>query len=204
MTGYLPALVGVTVVHLVATAIPGPNTLLVMRAAMTKSRGDGVAVTAGIAVSDIVWAVTAVVGLAALFSHVTWLTTTLQILGGLYLVYLGVRTWHAARRPAAPPHNLERGSFVTGVVTNVTNPKSAIFFGSVFATTLPAGAPTWVWLSVVGIIGANAIWFHYLLAVLFSLAPARRAYGQAKAWCDRVLGCLLSLFGAYFVVVAPS
>nr|WP_042183767.1 LysE family transporter [Kibdelosporangium sp. MJ126-NF4]CEL15837.1 Threonine efflux protein [Kibdelosporangium sp. MJ126-NF4]CTQ93762.1 Threonine efflux protein [Kibdelosporangium sp. MJ126-NF4] len=202
MTGYLPALAGVAVVHLVATAIPGPNVLLVMRAAMTRSRADGLAVTAGIAISDVVWAVTAIVGLTALFASVAWLTTSVQVLGGGYLVYVGIRTWQAARTHAVPVGNPTGGSFVTGLVTNLTNPKSAVFFGSVFATTLPLGAPPWVWFTVVGIIAVNAVWFHYLLAVLFSLASARRVYERAKAWCDRVLGGLLSSLGAYFIIVA--
>lgn len=207
MTGHLEALIGVAAVHLVATAIPGPNVLLVIRAAMTRSRRDGLAITVGIAVSDVIWALTAIAGLTTLFEHVAWLYTCVRVLGGLYLVYLGIQTWRSARcHPeisAAQPGESSSGSLCTGLMTNLTNPKSVIFFGSVFATTLPLGAPPWVWVTVIIIILINALWWHSTLAVLFSLAPARGAYRRVKAWCDRVLGGLLSSFGAYFVVMAP-
>jgi threonine efflux protein len=206
MTRYLEVLIGVTVVHLVATAIPGPNVLLVMRAAMTRSRRDGLAIAVGIAVSDAIWVLTAIIGLSTLFGHVAWLYTCVRVLGGLYLVFLGIQTWRSARHhaeiAAAQPDRNAFGSLSTGLMTNLTNPKSAIFFGSVFATTLPLGAPPWVWVTVVVIIVINALWWHSTLTVLFSLTPVRSAYRRAKAWCDRALGGVLTSLGTYLVVMA--
>src|SRR5687767_6842228 len=91
------ALITIAIVHLVATAMPGPNVLLVLRTAISRPRRDAFALTLGIAVSDAVWAVAAMVGLGVVFAELTWLYDLVRIVGACYLVFLGVQTWRGAR-----------------------------------------------------------------------------------------------------------
>jgi RhtB (resistance to homoserine/threonine) family protein len=196
---YLAALGGVAAVHLAATAIPGPTNLVVISAAISRNRRAGLATTVGVASGDVVWATAAMAGLSVVLATLTWLATGLRIAGGAYLIYLGVRAWLAARQPlteqrATAPADIRR-AYRRGLMTNLTNPKSVVFFGSVFAATLPPGTPAWVRAAAVTVVAANALWWHASLTAVFSLGRTHRAYRRARSWIDRITGGILAAFG---------
>jgi threonine/homoserine/homoserine lactone efflux protein len=78
---------------LLGAASPGPSFVLVSQIAMRESRRDGVKAALGMGLGGAIYGTLAVVGLTALLLQVGWLYLILKILGGVYLVYLGVRIW---------------------------------------------------------------------------------------------------------------
>lgn len=76
--------------------------------------------------------------------------------------------WFHAAEPQNLPPKLNRkvrdtwSSFRVGLMTNLTNPQSLVFFGSIFANLLPQQGPMWVRVTAVGIIAINAIWWYCL------------------------------------------
>ena len=80
-------------------------------------------------------------------------------------------------------------------MTNLTNPKAAVFFGSILAPVLDGAEADWVVVAAIAVIVVNALWWHCLLAVLFARPPVRRWYARAKRVIDRVVGGLLVLLG---------
>ena len=204
MSSYLAPLASVAALHLAATAIPGPTTLVVADIAVRTNRRMGLAATTGVACADTAWAVAAMTGISVTLATLTWLGTSLRIVGGGYLVYLGARTWLAARRPPPaghPGHQLDGrlAALRRGLAANLANPKSAIFFASIFAATLPPHDPVWVRAAAVAIVTINALWWHAALAVLLSRRRAHRAYQKGKHWADRITGGLLTSFGLYLL-----
>jgi threonine efflux protein len=207
MTHALAVLGVVAAVHLAATAIPGPTSLVVVRAALARSPQAGIAAAAGIMVGDITWAAAAMVGLTAVLTRLGWLYTVLGVAGGAYLIYVGVLSWWEARRPAAfPPSGPERGraSMRRGLMTNLTNPKSMVFFGSIFAATLPAHASVALRLAALAVVACNALWWHVMLAVLLSRRSPRRMYHRVKPWIDRATGTVLIVFSVILIRDATS
>ena len=187
-------------VHWVAMVSPGPNVLLVAQTAMSRSRRAALAVAAGVATGAVTLATAAALGLGLLVAQAPWLRTVIQLAGGAYLVYLGVRTWRSAREPLTPPGDEApdepgRRHFRRGLLTNLTNPKAAIFFGSILAPTLDVGTSGWVAFAAIGLIAFDALVWHGLLAVLFARPRVQRGYGRAKAMVDRLVGGALSLLG---------
>jgi threonine efflux protein len=86
-------------------------------------------------------------------------------------------------------------SFVQGFVTNITNPKSLVYFSSVFGTFLPPEAGVGAVLSVVLVtLLCNIGWYGGLSFVL-SAASARQAYGRAALTISRIAGLAMVLFG---------
>ena len=75
-----------------------------------------------------------------------------------------------------------------GLLTNLTNPKAAVFFGTILAPVLDQAGADWVVAAAIVVIVVNALWWHCLLAVLFGRPPVRRWYGRAKHVIDRVVG----------------
>jgi threonine efflux protein len=196
-------LLSVATIHLVAMASPGPNVLVVTQTAMSRSHRLALAVAVGVATGSLLLSTGAAVGLGLLFEQVGWVRHAIQFAGGAYLVYLGVITWRGAGDPPPEPQPAREGGrggvwryYRRGLLTNLTNPKAAVFFGSILAPVLDQAVSAWVVAAAVAIVVANALWWHCLLAVLFARPTVRRWYGRAKRVIDRVVGAGLALLGA--------
>jgi threonine/homoserine/homoserine lactone efflux protein len=82
-----------------------------------------------------------------------------------------------------------------GLVTQLANPKPAVFFGAVFVGLVPPGTP-WPTLGLLlAVILLNETLWYLVVARVFSLARARAAYAGAKGWVDRAFGGLIAAFG---------
>jgi threonine efflux protein len=195
-------LFSVATIHLVAMASPGPNVLVVTQTAMSSSQRSALAVALGVATGSLILSTLAAVGLGLVFEQASWLRHGIQVAGGAYLVLLGVRVWlGASEPPPAPQPSVRPGEdsprrlYLRGLLTNLTNPKAAVFFGSILAPVLDSAQADWVVVAAIAVIVLNALWWHCLLAVLFGRPPVRRWYARAKRVIDRVVGSLLVLLG---------
>jgi RhtB (resistance to homoserine/threonine) family protein len=196
----------IVAVHVLAIVSPGPNLLIVARTALSGPRGSGIAVSLGIAAGAAVWSSSVLLGLNVVFTHFAWLYGVLKLLGGIYLAYIGIRLWITAKRPLLDTgaHRAAAydawSAFGLGLITNLTNPKAAIFYGSVFAAFLAPEAPPWIKAAAVGVIAVNSACWHVVLACLFSAVRAQRVYDRAKVWIDRAAGGALTLLGLGLVL----
>lgn len=144
---------------LVLALTPGPDTFLVLRYSMGRAR-DGFAAAAGCAVGSLVWAALVAVGLATLLEQSAELFRVVKIVGGLYLIYLGVAAFIATRRSAkaasaaaaapgtgadetaALPAARRRStpSLLAGLLSTLLNPKVGLFFLAVVPQFVSAHA----------------------------------------------------------------
>jgi threonine/homoserine/homoserine lactone efflux protein len=147
-------------VAVVLIVAPGQDTALTIRNTLTHGRRGGVLTAIGVATGQTVWVAAASVGLAAVVAASEPLFVAIRLLGAAYLVYLGLRTlWSAIRRAAHASVQRGRGTpYRDGVLSNLGNPKMAVFFTSLlpqfthsFGGSLALGlvfvAMTIVWLS---------------------------------------------------------
>ncbi|MGN6428469.1 MAG: LysE family translocator [Leifsonia sp.] len=134
---------------LVLALTPGPDTFLVLRYSMGRAR-DGFAAAAGCAIGSLVWAALVAVGLAALLEQSAELFRIVKIVGGLYLLYLGVMAFLATRRSARreqqgeaavpEPRRRSSSSLVAGLLSTMLNPKVGLFFLAVVPQFVSAHA----------------------------------------------------------------
>jgi len=122
------------------TLIPGTSFTLVTQQVIAGSRSDGVRAAFGSACGLMVHATFAAIGLSALVMSSARALTMVKLLGGIYLVWLGVTTWRSARRGVEPVSRrrwrlpwAQLGGFGQGLWSNVLNPKAA----SVYLTLVP-------------------------------------------------------------------
>ncbi len=122
------------------TLIPGTSFTLVTQRVIAGSRADGVCVTFGSACGLLVHATLASVGLSALVMSSAQALTVVKLLGGIYLIWLGVTTWRSACRGIDVAKQAgwqlpwaQLGGFGQGLWSNVLNPKAA----SVYLTLVP-------------------------------------------------------------------
>jgi threonine/homoserine/homoserine lactone efflux protein len=118
-------------VALVLAVTPGPDMALVLRNSLRGGRPAAFRTVAGISVGLIGWGLASAFGVAAILAASSTVFAALKIAGGIYLVYLGILTLRALRREAPVERPIARPSgspFRQGLVTNLLNPKLAVFF----------------------------------------------------------------------------
>jgi threonine/homoserine/homoserine lactone efflux protein len=186
---------------------PGPSFVVVVRASAGFSRRDGLAAALGMGCGGLVFAGLALAGLQALLMQVSWLYLVLKAAGGAYLVYLGYRIWRGARTPLATSTGTQpaaggRRSFAVAFATQISNPKTAIWYASVFAAFLPNPIPAWMFWTVPPLIFALEAGWYTIVALAFSAARPRAIYLGAKLWIDRCAGGVVGLLGGRLILEA--
>lgn len=196
-TSDLLTLLSIGLIQLLAVISPGPSFLITARTAVAQSRLDGFKVALGLGAGTVVWSSAALLGLNAVFHAVPVLFMAMKIAGALFLIYIA---WQIFRH-AAVPLKLETGAepggspFMKGFLTQIANPKVAVFFGSIFIAMLPAQVPLWMTLALIFIVSFNEVWWYSAVALFFGAGPVRAFYLRAKAWIDRVTGLFLGALG---------
>ena len=186
----------VLLAYLPAAVSPGPNFVLIAHTAAAGSRRAAVAVALGVVAAGGLLAAVAVFGLGSLLAREPWLATALRVACGAYLAWLGLRLWRTARAPESAPPDTRGNAFRRGIVSNLTNPKAAAFFGSVLTATLPPSEPTAVKAAAVALIVVASTAWHLSVALLFSSPATQRWYARAKPALNRVVGTILVVLGA--------
>ena len=211
LTDHLALLLPLGAVWLAAVITPGPNFLSVTRYAMAHSRQAALAVATGVALGAAVWAVAALLGLQALFRLQPWLLDFARVLGGGYLVYLGLMSLREAWRPSRVLPNAtpvcSRGrvqGLRCGLLTSFSNPKTALFFCSIFGALLPDAPPLWLQAEAVTMLLAISLLWYGSVAWFFSLPAPRRVYLAGKRGLDAVTGGLFTALGLRLALVDPG
>jgi threonine/homoserine/homoserine lactone efflux protein len=201
----LLAIFGILGALLIGVVSPGPSFVLVARTAIAVSRRDGLAAAVGMGVGGVLFGGLALVGLAAILAQVGWAYLGLKLLGGLYLVYLGVCIWRGARAPIVVPKTATGAaagpgrSFALGLATQVSNPKTAIVYASVFAALLPPSVPGWIYIVLPLLIFTIETAWYAIVALAFSSDRPRAAYLRSKRWIDRLAGAVMGLLGVRLI-----
>jgi threonine/homoserine/homoserine lactone efflux protein len=199
------ALFSVAAIWTVAVITPGPNFLLTAQTAMARSRTAALWNVLGIVCGAVVWGLCGFLGLSLLFQAAPWLWGALKLLGGVYLIYLGI-VLMVRRSPDSfcieNPEPIRSGGFAawrTGLLTNLTNPKTAAFVTSLFAASMPGNPPVWLGLaSVVLMTMLSATWYA-AVALIFSTSKCTDLYQRGRHWIDRFAGMIFMAFGARLV-----
>ncbi|MBB4843847.1 threonine/homoserine/homoserine lactone efflux protein [Paucibacter oligotrophus] len=195
------ALIGIGAALCVGAASPGPSFVMVARTAASSGRSRGLSAALGMGLGALLFAAASLLGLNALFLAVPALYIVLKVAGGLYLAYLGLRIWrgaaHSLEASVAGPESAQprKSYLLLGLATQVSNPKTAIVYASVFAAFLPATPSLQFNLLLVALVFfVEAGWYAVVATVLSSEAP-RNAYLRFKKWIDRAAGGIMGALG---------
>ncbi|GEK10546.1 LysE family translocator [Pseudoalteromonas peptidolytica] len=190
---------------LIGAMTPGPSFILVAQTAMAKSRIEAICIASGLALGASTFALMASIGLITLFQSVPQLYVAFKILGGLYLCYLGLQMWRVGKNKAcyvesevsSNPAHIK--AVTLGLATQLSNPKTAIVFSSVFAAMLPARVPDYTTLIlVVGVFVLNFSWY-FGVAVVLSSSKAQARYLRFQSIINKGSGLIMGSLGSKFV-----
>jgi len=205
MTAHLLSLASLFVVSLATAIIPGPNNFMLMRLGMRRGRAAALAAGFGTTLSCIVWCAAAALGLAAVLAAAPWLYKALRIGGGLYLLWFAWAIWRtkALDAEAPPPEPAGREAFWEnfwqGFAINMTNPKSVLFFASIFSAYVGPQTPLWAEIAAIAIVVATCLGWQVAMAWLFSVERAASTYRRAQRPLDRSAAVLMGGFGVSLI-----
>ena len=163
---------------LVLLLTPGPAVLYIVTRSIDQGRRAGLVSVAGVHVGTLAHILAAAVGLSALLAASATAFSVVKYLGAAYLVYIGVRRLLDRRLPAVvgadEPRRLRR-AFVDGVIVNVLNPKTALFF--------LAFLPQFVTVAR-GHVGQQIVWLGVVFVLLGAITDSLYALtaGSAARW----------------------
>ncbi|OHC70148.1 MAG: threonine transporter [Rhodocyclales bacterium RIFCSPLOWO2_02_FULL_63_24] len=189
---------------------PGPSFIMVARTALAISRMDGVAAALGMGVGGVLFAVAALLGLQALLGAVPAFYAIVKVLGGAYLLYLGYLIWRGASEPlslaatqtAGKGKRALRRSFLLGLGTQVSNPKTAVVYASIFVSLLPRELPPAALLGLPLLIFAIETGWYSIVALALSAPSPRATYLRSKSKLDRIAGGVMAALGIKLMVGA--
>jgi threonine/homoserine/homoserine lactone efflux protein len=151
----------------ILTVSPGPGVLYVAARSLGQGRRAGFASMFGIEFGEVVWIAAAATGVAALLSTSIAAISVLRYGGAAYLVYLGIQRWREIGAVQVPQPAPMRRIFAQGFLTQLVNPKVAVFFVAFlpqFLNTAQPIAPQVMVLGAVYIAIAVAIDATYVLS----------------------------------------
>ena len=194
---------------LIVYVVPGPDMILLLETGVLRGRGQALAVAAGLAIARAAHVTLAALGLAALFKTHPWAFDAARTVGGCYLVWLGVRLLRAGpvaydAAGQAPANRAGLGpALLSGVLTNVLNPKALLFCSVLLPQFVsPAQGPIGQQFAVLGVILVSLGLALDVLCALAGGAVGRwmSASPRAQKIQSRVFGLTLIGFGLRLTV----
>jgi threonine/homoserine/homoserine lactone efflux protein len=204
----LPQFTGFLAAALLITVAPGPDNLMVLALGMARGRRAGVAFGLGCAVGCLWHTMLAALGISALIAASTAAFTAVKLIGGGYLLWLGIQALRKARpaatteAPQLPPLDVRR-LFSRGLLANTVNPKVILFFLAFLPQFVAAGRGHAGWqmaqLGVIFTLQAALIfggigWFAGRLGQWLARRPS------VGAWLDRIAGGLFVALGLRLII----
>jgi len=139
----------IILVNILAWITPGPNMFAVIATSPEYGRRQGLATGLGLACGTFFWATFSVLGATILFDLFPTAVLALKLIGASYLIWLGFKSVKSSMKQNSIM-NLEvmtrasdGKSIVRGFLISITNPKAALFLGSVMTALIPNAAPDW-------------------------------------------------------------
>jgi threonine/homoserine/homoserine lactone efflux protein len=191
-------LLTVASVHALAVIAPGPNFLVVMRNALHAGRLPGFLTVFGVLTGGVIYISAGFLGVSALIEGAPRVYFAMRLVGAVYLIYLGIKVIRNSGTPvtlASTTHTVTPNelpmAYINGLLTNLSNPTSLLYFFTVFTTVIPPDLTLNLRLVVaLMMMSITALWYTFVVTS-FSLPRVRAAYVQIKRYADYAFGGLL-------------
>lgn len=179
-------------------AVVGPMSILCINRTLNFGQFYGLISGLGIATADAVYGSIAAFGVTVIASFLVSQHIWISLIGGLFLVYLGVKTIlsRPAERSASVQANNFFGAYASTLLLTLTNPLTILSFAAIFAG-IGVGGVSRSYLSaaivVLGVFSGSTLWWCILTSVI-SLVRGKLTPGWLL-WINRASGCIIGIFG---------
>lgn len=212
MMDTLILIVTLAAVHIGIVVIPGPNFLVIVKNSLTHSRRAGIVTARGVAIGTVVYVVAGFLGFTALLSQSVTLFNIIKWIGTLYFIYVGIQLIRHANHTRTEigidsKNQLtysDRQALRSGLLTMLSNVKSAFYFMFLFTTFLPANISLELKVVVILMIPMISLTWYSILALTFSNHTVRGCYQKIERWINYVFGAVWILLGFRLVTTTQD
>ncbi len=197
----------IAIISLLAAASPGPDFFIVLKNSLVYSRRAGMMTAVGIAMALIVHLAYTLIGIGILISESPFLYSLLTKAGALYLLYIGCMSIISRSNSKSTTYSKTndtlsaKTAFLQGFLTNLLNPKCALFYISLFSQFISPTTPFEIKL-VYGLLNWFIVlsWFLFLSYVLTNSTIQERLL-RFRTAIDRIMGSALIYLGIKLLFV---
>lgn len=198
-------LLTICMLHFVAQLSPGPDVLLIAKSSASTTRANTLKIISGISAGIVVWVALTLMGFTVLIEQLQWIQQALMIIGGLFLAKMGwamlngglkslkQETALEAEAQAEKPDNY----FMLGLFTNLSNPKTLIYFSSVFSLALSSSAGAHLKTQLAFIIPIQTFLVFSALMLILSMPKIKALYQRSGSYIDIISGALFLAFAVW-------
>ncbi|OUR62323.1 MFS transporter [Colwellia sp. 39_35_sub15_T18] len=207
---FIQGLLLITSIHILAAASPGPDFVLVSQQTLSNGKKSGLMCSIGIALGLSIHIIYSAFGLAAIIANSSSALWAIKLLGGGYLIYLGIKGLKS--KPAVSPKTQQekaikysaKKSIGIGFLCNALNPKAPIYFVSLFTLVLSPDMPILhialygLWMMII-----QLSWFS-LVVTLLCQPTINKKFKRMGHVIDRVLGGAMVALGLKVIVTRSN
>lgn len=199
-------LLTICALHFVAQLSPGPDIILIAKSSASTTRRNIIHIIAGISLGIILWVVLTLLGFTVLVEQFPWIQQVLMLIGGLFLAKMGWAMLSGGLRSLKQSTALEdvqaqssaqKNYFLLGLFTNLSNPKTLIYFSSVFSLALSSSASEYLKAQLAVIIPLQTFLTFVLLMLLLSQPKIKAVYQRSGSYIDILSGALFLIFALW-------
>lgn len=195
-------------IFFVAVIAPGPDFIMIVRNSLCFSRKAGIFTALGLGISIMVHVSYTLLGLSAIISQSILLYNCIKWVGSAYLIYIGFKAISSKglsqksfkasmdeSKKCSQKTMSNKQAFISGLLTNLLNPKAALFFLAVFSQVIVPDTPMfWKLLSGVSASIIISLWFS-CVAFFLTGNKIRALFLKFSKWIDRACGVALIALG---------
>lgn len=197
---YLPELISVSTIAIFMAISPGADFVLVTRNSVFYGRLAGLYSSLGVSLAIWIHVAYSIAGLAIIISNSILLFSIIKYLGAAYLIYIGWKTFRS--KSSVNIEHQSQGEYLSnfsalkiGFITNALNPKTTIFFLSIFTQVVNSQTPLWLQVVYGAIISlAHLLWFSSV-SIFLSQPVLLKKFHSYQNGIEKVVGSLLIGFG---------
>ena len=197
-------LLTICALHFVAQLTPGPDVLLIAKSSASTTRLNTLKIILGISAGIVVWVVLTLLGFTVLVEQFPWIQQILMLIGGFFLARMGWGMLKEGLTSAQTPQfegtltlpNGQQKYFLLGLFTNLSNPKTLIYFSSVFSLALGSSANANLKTQLAFIIPLQTFLVFSLFMFIMSTPKIKALYQRSGHYYIDILS------GALFLVFA--
>lgn len=190
--------------HFVAQLSPGPDVLLIAKSAATTTRENSLKIILGISLGIVIWVCLTLLGFTVLIEQFPWIQQVLMLVGGLFLAKMGWAMFQGGMRSLNSSADLAEGEilktgaaqnyFLLGLLTNLSNPKTLIYFSSVFSLALSSSASDYLKMQLAVIIPVQTFMVFAAFMWIMSMPKIKAIYQKSGSYIDIISGALFLIF----------
>ncbi|WP_413693781.1 LysE family transporter [Psychromonas sp. KJ10-2] len=203
--------VTVVFMHFIALISPGPDFIILVKSAIKNEKEKAIGVALGISIANALYIGLCLVGVGAILAKSFIIMMVLKILGGLFLIYLGVRALSARKSDyphfSEPIHSTNSEAqfykeFVVGFMSGVLNPKNILFYLSLFTLVLTPDIS--LAFNIILGVWMTLLVFIWDVGVIYCLSGSkvRSQFIKLTYYFDKITGALLGGLGVTIIKAA--